>query len=86
MASGGRPKWQLTNTPQSGFVVGAVWLSAALLDWIRVAVGHADALVVAAAVIPSLLGGAYIASSVALRRHEVVEHPSAHANDLRDMP
>lgn len=61
-----RPWWQLTATPASGYVLGALFLLSAVSAGVGLAVGRAPAIVSVGAVAGLAIAAAYVHSSVRL--------------------
>ncbi len=61
-----QPWWQTTRTPKPGFWLGGFWLLFGLYKWLTL--DPDDGLSLTMACLFTLLGAAYVASSIALLR------------------
>ncbi len=60
--------WRMSRTVKQGLLLALGWTVLSVMGWLRVAFGDAGALGLTIAIGSSLLGGSYLASSLALRR------------------
>ena len=82
-----RSGWWFANTPTQGFVFGGGFLLLALLNWIRIAMGGNDVVVLVLAIFATLVGGLLVLSGVVMRRREVgTPQPTASYADELDEP